>query len=99
MKGDALGARGREELDRDHGQAQRQIEVFQRARHVGFPRRREGLAFWGCEIQYTAARPVEAVDLGQAVEAGERERAKTRQVDHGGKTTRTACEPCCFAIT
>jgi hypothetical protein len=33
MEGDSLGARGREELDRDHGQAERVFEVLDGARH------------------------------------------------------------------
>ena len=36
MEGDALRARGREELDRNHGQAEGDIEVLQRARHDVF---------------------------------------------------------------
>jgi hypothetical protein len=33
VEGDALGARGGEELDRDYGQAERDVEVLQCARH------------------------------------------------------------------
>jgi hypothetical protein len=34
MEGDALGAGGHEALNRDHGQIERDVEVFQGATHV-----------------------------------------------------------------
>jgi hypothetical protein len=55
VEGDALGAGGSEELDRNGRKPEMDIEILQRARH-GFSRYKGGLVFCRMYIDHNAAR-------------------------------------------